>query len=188
MKRDVQSIMAKAMAEADQAFADHGDVMSALSFVALAAQTGTPLPPRIGRWVYDALNDYGAGKKPTMDAALGLAQARRKLKSKSALQGALARMMVLHILGATIDQAASLVARLDPQFTLNTLADRYRRSRLGAKALAQRGEARHRWHITEVRSMLAEYPNTPTEAAQAKAAILAMWPDLALWPKLYAKQ
>ncbi len=93
MKPDLQS----ALAAADESLTKTGDVMEAISFVALAAKTGTPLPAHIGRWLAAALEEYRAGKHSSMDHALGLSQARRKLKSRGALQLALARMRVLRM-------------------------------------------------------------------------------------------
>lgn len=166
--------------EADQSFFANGDVMEALGWVAFAAKTGTPLPPRIGQWLHDALDAYRAGKVATLDAALGLdgigkSNPRRQLRERSALEGALARMMVLHMIGATISQAAAMVARLTPDFKATTLADRYGRSGLGVAALQGRPQALRRWLPSEIEQVLCEYPDHRIEIEQGKEAIRAMY-------------
>jgi hypothetical protein len=180
-RRRLQTKVLDMLRPADLAFAETGDVMEALAWVATAAKAGAPLPPRIGRWLHKAINDYRAGTASSLDAALGLkaggkASPRRRLADKSAREGALARMAVLHTLGATIQQAAVLVARMSPEFAASTLLDRYKRSGHGRRALAdRRGLA---WSIAQVRLILSEYPDAPAEAAQAKAAILQVYANL----------
>jgi hypothetical protein len=165
---DLKAKVQQALADADQSFADTGDVMEALSWIGLAAKVGEPIPPRIGAWLKKALDDYRSGTAATMDAAMGLASLgrppRRRLHDRSKLQGALARMYVLHADGATIEQAATLVASLSPDHTTGTLIDRYTRSGMGRKARAE-GTRHGGW------ANLDEYPDRPLAVAQAKAAI-----------------
>lgn len=177
MKVDLTQHLAQALSDADRSFAETGDVMEALSWVAFAAKAGEPLPPRIGRWLYAALNAYRSGEARSLDAALGLkltgkANPRQRLLNRSKLQRALARMAVLHDIGATIEQAATLVSRLAPDSARTTLEDRYGRSGLGASRSPHR-----RWCIAEVRKVLSEFPDKPREAAQAKAAILRLYAE-----------
>jgi hypothetical protein len=163
----------QALVEADQSFGDTGDVMEALSWIASAAKAGLPIPPRIGVWLKQAIDAYRSGTAPSMDAAMGLGgrgrPPRRQLYERGKRQAANARMYVLQVAGATVEQAATLVARLAPDDTVNTLIDRYKRSGLGRRARRDRGAVR--WHWTEIEQILAEYPDHPLPAAQAKAAI-----------------
>jgi hypothetical protein len=84
-------------------------------------------------------------------------------------------MMILHMIGATIPQAAAMVARLSPALKTNTLADRYRRSGYGKIALRERPLVLQRWHLTEIEKLLADYPDTGIELKQGKTAIRAMY-------------
>lgn len=175
MNDQLRATIRRLLADADQAFADTGNVMEALGHVAFAAKVGEPIPPRIGAWLKKALDDYSSGAAPTMDAAMGLAgrgrPARRQVHERNRLQGALARMYVLHVAGATIEQAATIVARLAPDFTVNTLIDRYTRSGMGRRALSERPTMQRYWHATEIETILAEYPDKPLAVKQAKDAI-----------------
>jgi hypothetical protein len=178
MKIDIKAVAAEALAQADESFAATGNVMEALDWVAFAAQSGYRIPPRIGEWLSKALNDYRAGTAPTMDAALGLnesgkAQARLRLLHQSKVQRAMARMMVLRSMGATIEDAATMVASLSPDFKASTLADRYKRSGMGKKALTMRRT--DYWQRHGVSATLAEYPDKPLAVAEAKAAILKVY-------------
>lgn len=167
----------EALAEADKSFAETGDGLEALEWVAFAAKAGLPLPPHIGKWLCDGLLRYRAATEGSLDMALGLVKSgagdlRRRVRGRRDKQEDMAKMMVLHMLGATIPQAAAMVERLRPGLTTSTLADRYRRSGLGKRALLGRG---HPWRRVEIERMLAEYPDHSIEIAQGKAAIRAMY-------------
>jgi len=178
MSPEFRAKIQDALAAADQSFATTGDVMEALSWVSFAARNGHPIPPRIGAWLHKALDAYCSGTAPSMDAALSLVARgrppRRKSHDESKLQGALARMFVLNLIGATIPQAAALVARLGG-FTQATLADRYRRRGMGKAALRDRAEVLRRWLPSEIEQTLAEYPDHGIEIEQAKGAVRAMY-------------
>lgn len=175
MNADLKARIEAALAAADQSFADTGNAMEALGWIGFAAKVGEPIPPRIAAWLKKALDVYSSGAAPTMDAAMGLAgrgrPARRQVHERNRLQGALARMYVLHVAGATIEQAATLVARLSPDFTVSTLIDRYKRSGMGRRAISERPTMQRHWHSTEIETILAEYPDKPLAAKQAKDAI-----------------
>ena len=176
---DIKVKVRAALAGADQSFADTGDVMEALGWVALAAKVGEPIPPRIGAWLHKSIKEYERGTV-TMDAALGLnatgrANPRGAKTHEALLQGALARMMILHVLGATIPQAAALVATLAPTPTRATLADRYRRRGLGKMVLANRKQVLAHYRRSDIEKILAEYPDHRGEPAEAKACIRTMY-------------
>lgn len=180
MNAELQARIAEALAAADQSFADTGDVMEALSWIAFASKHGHKIPRRIGEWLRAGIDAYRAGQARTLDAALGLtgsghANPRRRMTERAALQGALARMAVLQMLGATIPQAAAMVATLSPDWKRTTLADRYRRRGRSRDALAIRREVLSRWRRGEVEQVLAEYPDRAGEVAEGKAAIRAMY-------------
>jgi hypothetical protein len=168
------------LAQADASFAETGDVMEALSWVGFAAKYGKPIPPHIGRWLHGAIVNYTTGSG-TMDQALGLAvaspaQPRHKANHAAALRGALAEMMILHTLGATIPQAAAMVeARRGPGLAHATLTDRYRRRGVGRLALEDRPNIAREWSAGDVADLLDEYPDGALELAQAKKAIRAMY-------------
>lgn len=175
---NIEDRVAEALAQADESFAATGDVMEALEWVAFAAKHGKAIPPHIAAWFSKVINDYRDGTAHTMDAALGLAapgkaQPRRRLHEASNLQRALARMMVLHGMGATIEQAAAMVASLAPDFKASTLADRYKRSGMGKQALQIRRAGY--WRLHDVLVTLAGYPDKPLAVAQAKAATLKVY-------------
>jgi hypothetical protein len=114
MSDDITSRVALALRQADQEFADSGDVMGALRWVAFAAQAGAPMPPRIATWLRQAVLTYvdGAG---SMDHAMGLAQRgkaqpRQKGRAALALNDMLGRMWFLIAAGATRTHAAEMVA------------------------------------------------------------------------------
>lgn len=170
-----RSAFQQALEEADRSFSETGDVLDALSWVGFAAKAGEPIPTRIAAWLKAAIDAYRSGEAETMDAAMGLVQRgrgpRRRAKERGALQAAIARMYVLHVCGATIDDAATLVARLTPDFTINTLIDRYKRSGSGRSTRRDRAALRSRWSRADLELILAEYPDQPLPVAQAKAAI-----------------
>jgi hypothetical protein len=174
MNADLAARVRQALADADQSFAASGDTMEALSWVAFAAKHGEPIPPHIAAWLHKALSAYRAGTAQSIDAALGLVSRRpprRAQHERGQREAAIGRMYVLHSLGATIDAAATLVARLSPEFTHDTLCDRYKRSGMGRKAMAERKVLQERYHWKEVEAILAEYPDTPMPVKEAKEGI-----------------
>lgn len=166
-----------ALSAADKAFADTQDGLAALGWVALAAKAGQPIPPHMAKWLHGAIRAYQGSDKLTLESALGLsgqgkANPKRKARERAALDGDLARMSILHTLGATIPQAAAMVAEVFAgQLKADTLADRYARSGSGKTALRDRKLALINWHWTEVENMLAEYPDRGQLIAEGKAAI-----------------
>lgn len=176
-----RAALANELQLADAEFLKRHDGAIALGWVQLAAKAGVPLPPNIGAWlaaaIQEALNGEGS-----LDAALGLrgtgkANVLRARAVTSRLQNALARMFVLHSLGATIEQAACLVATLGA-YKYSTLFARYSRSGMGAKAQEGRDEMWSLWDADHLRAMLAEYPDPPDdfgEVLHAKAAVMGLY-------------
>lgn len=172
--------LAGILADADRAFADSGDPMDALGWIALAAKSGAPLPPTIGRWLHKAIGDYQAGAARTMDAALGLdkpgrANPRRRRQDRSALDVALSQMMLLHAAGGTIRQASVLVAAVTGR-SADELERAYGEQKISVKAAQVFDGAPADWVADMVLSVMDEYPDAPLEVQQAKAAILAKHP------------
>ncbi|WP_310383904.1 hypothetical protein [Roseateles sp.] len=170
-----------ALAEADKSFSKTGNTLEALSWVALAAKTGEPIPPAIGKWLHSAITAYRIDQTPTLDAALGLndagaANPKRRLRQDCGLQADLGRMMILHMIGATIPQAAAMAARTSSEmYSASTLEGRFRRSGLGIAARQDRSTALAHWHWTEIETMLAEYPDHGIEIAEGKESIRSMY-------------
>ena len=132
-----QKRFADALAEADQSFAETGDGLEALGWVAFAAKAGLPLPTHIGKWLYAAINVYKSDKDKTLDAALqldavGPANPRLRMRNRVRMQGALAQMYVLWMGGENLDRAAAIVATTT-KFAKKTLRSHFRTSRLGAE-------------------------------------------------------
>ena len=182
----MNKLLRDTLAQADQSFAESRDAMEALSWAALAAlaaKAGQPMPPHIGRWLHAALDAYRSGKAETLDDAFGLkgrgkGNARRALQEKSAMQGAMGRMLLLHMLGATIPQAAAMVARISSEFAVATLASRYGRSGLGKIAQRDRRITRERLRLRDAIKILDEYPDGGPNSLvilQGKAAIRALY-------------
>ncbi len=173
--------LAAALAEIDGSFAATGNPLEALGAVALAAKTATPIPPTIAEWLRAGIEAFKADQSVTLDAALGLnavgpENPRRQRRAKDGLQGDLGRVYVLHMLGATIDEAASMVERVSPEMLkASTISDRFRRSGLGKEARAERAAAIARYHWTEIEAILAEYPDHGIPVAEAKKSIRAMY-------------
>lgn len=168
-----------ALAEADASFAATGNSLEALDWVRLAAKAGLPLPPAIAAWLAAGIDRFRA-EDASLDEALGLrgsgkADPRRARREISELQGRLARISVLHGLGAKIEDAALMVSRLGPEFTPGYLTKRFRRDGWGERARANRRELRDLYHLTTLRELLAEYPDRPPEIKRIKASILAMY-------------
>lgn len=166
------------LAEADAQFTKTRDPMDALPWVALAAKSGVPLPPRMGQWLHRVLQDY-IGGIGTMDAAMGLAlrgqeQPRRKRRTAAETDAALGRMWLLVKAGANRTQAATLVAALTGR-SVEQLSRSY-----GASGFARRTDdpfagvpaGMVREYVV---GMLAEYPES-TQTEQEKAAILRRHP------------
>ncbi|MFN0304496.1 MAG: hypothetical protein ACKVQU_29530 [Burkholderiales bacterium] len=100
------------------------------------------------------------------------------MREKSAMQGAMGRMLILHTLGATIEQAAAMVARISPEIARDTLVSKFRRSGLGEKARSSRKIARHRLRRRDLESILDEYPDGGSlnvDIVQGKAAIRSVY-------------
>jgi len=163
-----------ALLEADQSFAETDDVMEALSWAALAAKSGAPLPPRIGHWLYAALNAYRSGNAKTMDAAMGLEkrgkkQPRRRMSDAVTLNNYLGRMWFLLAAGADRTQAAVLVAA-----RTGRKVEQLQRS-YGVSWFARRNDDPFSGMEQEavrdfVADMLRDYPDA-LETAREKAAI-----------------
>lgn len=134
--------IAAALEALDAAF-KAGDRLAGLAALQLAAANGLPIPRRVASWLDHGIGYYihqrprakdGSGR-PSLDHALGISgNDLRKQKDADALVAAMGRMLWLQVLGATADQAATLVASLDPSLTQATLCDRYRRSGRGKAA------------------------------------------------------
>jgi hypothetical protein len=173
--------VAEALAELESSFLATGDRWEALSAVALAAKAGVALPEGIGKWLHGAIHAYRAGECQSLDDALGLnavgaANPRRRARQDGGLRADLGRMMVLHMIGATIPQAAAMVERVSSELhQASTLADRFRRSGLGKQARADRAAARAHYHRNEIELMLADYPDHGIDIAAGKKAIRAMY-------------
>lgn len=173
-----RAAVAEALLLADEAFQTQRDCADALEWVRAAAKAGLPLPTHIGAWLAEAI-DGALNHGMSLDGALGLsgtgkANVPRARKESARLQAALARMFDLHMLGATIEQAAALVESLNG-YKYSTLFDRYSRSGMGVEALAGRAEAWSQWDADQLRAMLAEYPDRPAELQRIKASIMGMY-------------
>lgn len=116
-----------------------------------------------------------------MERALGLkgtgagnvlARARREQEERASLS----RMMELQSVGATIPQAAQLVARLSATFAPATLEYKYRRS--GYSETAKKLRTMVRLELVHVEKTLAEYPDRPAELVKIKTAIRGMYAKL----------
>lgn len=85
-------------------------------------------------------------------------------------------MMVLHAIGATIEQAAAMVERVSlAGVNQETLMRRFK-GKLAAMAKRDRPMALQRFHWSEIEAMLAEYPeHGRPEIEQAKAGIRAAY-------------
>ena len=160
MTADFRAKLLLTLAEADQSFTETRDYLEALSWVRLAIKEGLPLPPGLREWMCKGIEGYinDADASVTLGAALGLRETARADPRRAPRRGhgplwaSMARMFVLQLAGATVRQAAELVAALSAEHgTASTLEDRYRRSGYGAKVVASRGYFRH---LSEVRKVL----------------------------------
>jgi hypothetical protein len=178
-QRHLREHLVDVLLEADQSFADTADMMEALTWIAFAAKQGIVLPPRIAERLYLAINAYTSGAAKSLDDAFGLngvggANPRARKAKQAELQGALARMYVLQVIGAKIEDAAVLVERLGTH-KASYLASEFKRSGMGEKARAERAQFPLR--RADVDHILDEYPDGPPEVAEAKAAIRAVHSD-----------
>jgi hypothetical protein len=115
-----------------------------------------------------------------MDAAMqldkpGKANPRYKRRLQSALDGAMASMMMLHAAGGTIRQASVLVAAVTGR-SADDLERTYGEQKMSVKAAQVFDGAPADWVADTVIVMMDEYPDAPLEVQQAKAAILAKHP------------
>jgi hypothetical protein len=167
--------------EADQSFIASGDVMEALSWVAFAARHGLAIPPVIGAWIATALDGHRTAKasyqRTSLDKALGLtAQGKDvglELAQRSAVERSNSAMFILHSLGATIAEAATIVASTGGAKSLRegTIADRFTRSGLGPEARESRRAMCAYFRLEDLEKTLAAYPDGDPAVDQAKAAI-----------------
>jgi hypothetical protein len=154
-----------------------GDVLAGLLAAQESLENHDYVPRAVAEWLAKGIALYLSGRHRSLDAALGLnkggaAQPLRKHREERALKGKLAEMFHLHLLGATIPQAATLVASVNPGDSVNTLEDRYRRGGYTANVKQLRALHPEPMDPTEA---LAGFPDYPLEVAQAKASILAMY-------------
>lgn len=154
------------------------DVIAGLLAARDALENHEYVPRGIAEWLSNGIGLYLSGQAKSLDSALGLSGERgrspplSKVRDDHARKARLGEMFHLHILGATIPQAATLVASVNPGVSVETLIDRYRRggysadrARLLALGMPQIDPA----------DALSRYPDEPLAVAQAKAAILAMY-------------
>jgi hypothetical protein len=179
MTPDYKTTVREALASADQAFADTGDVMEALDWIAFAAKGGEPIPQRIGAWLHEALQTYRKGVG-TMDEAMGLTvrgqgQPRRKRRAALELSDTLGRMWFLINAGADRTQAAVLletttgrsVEQLTRAYGLSWFARRTDNPFEGMPQSSVRD------FVTQ--TLLPQYPDDE-RTREVKAAIVARYP------------
>ena len=162
------------MAKAERSFVESGDLMAGLHVVSMALAHEVAVPRWASEWLRIGLMMYLNGGIGSLDEALGLkakgrANPRRKHAEIASLKGALGRMLMLQACGATVAQAATLVARLSADFSPSTLEDRYKRGGYGSTARQARGAGLPK--NLDLERYLKVYPDNPIEAAQAKDAI-----------------
>ena len=176
--------VATVLAEADLSFSATGDVLDGMRWAQFAMKHSAPIPPAIAAWLAGGIQAWLIDEgKPRMklDKALklggiGPSDPRRRQAAKQLREACLGRMRILHTLGATIDEAAKLVARFSPDFTAQHLRKSYATSGLGKGALQDRLPCiRGGWHIMDVRRLLADYPDNPPEVVRIKNAIVGRY-------------
>jgi hypothetical protein len=184
--------LAECLAEADRVFREDKDVVAALMGTRIALAHGAPVPPSIAGWLESGVAMLLNGERKSIDEALGLkkkgrANPLRAAKEAAKLRAALNRMLVLQRVGASIPEAATLVASLSPDFKQSTLIDRYRRSGYTEEAadadrrvrdwLARQGNRLSglSFATSDPENTLAGYPDRPLAVKQAKAAIRAKY-------------
>jgi hypothetical protein len=161
MNRRALPVVVEALAAADQSFADTGNVLEALRWISFAVEHGEPVPPRIATWLQQGIGAFLA-ETSTLESALGLtgsgkADPRRAARERNRWPRLLGEMALLHTLGATIEQAAALVA-LRVNESASALAEHYRRSGRGHQAQKDRPGVLKQWHHSEVEQILSVYP------------------------------
>ena len=176
---DYKAVIRDALAGADRSFADTGNTIEALGWIALAAKAGEPIPPGIGLWLHGALQRYTKGSD-TMDKAMGLdkqgqGNPRRKHRAAFELNDVHGDMWFLIHAGADRTQAAALVAAATGR-SVDTLTRSY-----GSSWFAKRADNPFESMPAEsvrafVLDMLAKYPDG-THTEQEKAAIMSKHPS-----------
>lgn len=161
------------LAELDAIFRAEKNPMMGLYAAQFALGHSRPVPRHVATWLRVAIQLYVGHRRDSVDEGLGLKVSgpdnpRRRAQRSRVLRVALSRMLHLQTLGAKIPEAAALVSRLSPDHAASTLIDRYKRSGYGEMAKEIRKLIRL---PTDPEPTLAMYPDSPLEAAQAKAAI-----------------
>lgn len=161
------------LAELDAIFRAEKNPMMGLYAAQFALGHSRPVPRHVATWLRVAIQLYVGHRRDSVDEGLGLKVSgpdnpRRRAQRSRVLRVALSRMLHLQTLGAKIPEAAALVSRLSPDHAASTLIDRYKRSGYGEGAKEIRKLIRV---PTDPEPTLAMYPDSPLEAAQAKAAI-----------------
>jgi len=130
----------------------------------MAARHGVALPPRMGAQIAAALRRYLASEVDTLDKAFGVAASRgqegprRTRARESRWVGLCVEVNILRALGATLEDAAEMVAqRYSVKST--TMMDKYRVHRF-AQDLDEVRALASRWHYTDAGAILCEYPNS----------------------------
>jgi hypothetical protein len=129
--------------KAGEEFEMTGDRYAALAIAALLIRSEATLPPNIARWISAGFMTYVTGKASALDQAFGLngsgkANARRLAIEKMRTERVISAMQALHMMGASISQAAEMACRFRPHLSVATAIDVYSRSGRGKKALADR--------------------------------------------------
>lgn len=163
----------------DAAGLTDGDPLARLRLARTVFDAKDEVPRWMHEWLAHALALYLGGRAKSLDDAFGLglrgrANPMRRAKELQARRAALSRMFSLCARGATIHQAAVLVAQVS-SYSTATLEGHYRRG--GYTAELEWMQADHPWLAAswgDPEAVLAEYPDEPLEVAQAKAAIRAM--------------
>lgn len=175
--RSLQATVAADLTEADELFRRTGDPVVAMEAVRIAIMLKLPLPAAIGRWLDAGLGQYLGKGTDTLDRALGLVvlpgedSARNRAIEQNRWVAPLADVHLLAALGATIPQAAHMVAA-NRGVMKTTLERKYRDSNRQAARKRLADELRT-LHYTEVEQLLARYPDkdVDVESGLAKARI-----------------
>lgn len=153
--------MTDALVAADASFEQTGDKLDAITWVALALQSGKVIPPNIGRWLIKGINKFREGGR--LDESLGLvgigtADPRRRQREHGKKGNAFTKMYLLQVMGADLDEAALMVATLG-EFSYHTLLDGLKRKNRDLKSQLAVDRKSCPWSLTEVLEMLGQYPN-----------------------------